>query len=102
MNGKLLVNELDSGTHRRRRRKMNIKAEQIIIERLKQDGFDGLFNPQNECACTINDGIAPCSGILTECEAGYEISGSGEYEGTFEVVRNKEMVDHRIKGIKNE
>ncbi len=70
---------------------MNPIVLKMIEERLKKDGFDGLFNNSfDSCACTIKDGLAPCNGFQHGCEAGYEIPGTGEFEGTFEVVREKE------------
>lgn len=48
---------------------MNVK--QIIETYLKENGFDGLFNTDGECACLIGD-FMPCGMVSDECEAGYK------------------------------
>lgn len=66
---------------------MNPTVLSIITERLKADGFDALFNEDNECACTINDGLAPCEAFLPfDCEAGYMIPDD---EDGFRVARER-------------
>ncbi len=42
----------------------------IIEDRLKADGYDGLYNPL-ECSCLIGD-LAPCGEIQPGCTAGYK------------------------------
>ncbi len=68
---------------------MNIEVKQIIEERLRQDGFDGLFHQFLDCGCSIENGLAPCDGIHPECEAGYIVWE--EENGTdFAIVPKKE------------
>jgi len=43
---------------------------EIIDEALLLNSFDGLFNPDGECACRCGD-LAPCGNIGESCEAGY-------------------------------
>lgn len=44
----------------------------IIESFLKENGFDGLFNTDNECACFLGD-LFPCiDSFSTECRPGYK------------------------------
>jgi hypothetical protein len=61
---------------------------EILEKAIKEGGYDGLFLA-NTCACTLKDGLIPCEGVQPTCTMGYEIPGTGDYEGTFEVVRVK-------------
>ena len=51
-------------------------VRQIVVEYLKEHGFDGLQDSQCECGCETND-LMPCYGLLDNsnnvpgCEAGY-------------------------------
>lgn len=47
---------------------MNIK--EIVAEYPKSKGFDGLWSPNAECGCKVDD-LAPCGGPMEDCEAGY-------------------------------
>ena len=42
----------------------------IVKEYLKENEFDGLYNPDGECACEIND-LQPCCENFSECRPGY-------------------------------
>jgi len=42
----------------------------IIQGWLRDNGFDGLFNP-GECACLIAD-LMPCEDYIARCEPGYK------------------------------
>lgn len=48
----------------------NITVLGIIEEYLKKNGYDGLYSPDDECACGIGD-LAPCTDIQGECMPGY-------------------------------
>lgn len=61
----------------------------IIEKAIKDGGYDGLYNELIGCACTVSEGLAPCDGFQPDCVMGYEIPGTGDYEGTFQVVRYK-------------
>ena len=41
----------------------------IVKKYLNENGFDGLFNEDNECACKADD-LAPCGEMSDACEAG--------------------------------
>lgn len=43
---------------------------QIIEEYLKENNYDGLYNSDTECACTLED-LFHCETPCTDCEAGY-------------------------------
>jgi hypothetical protein len=45
-------------------------VKEIINVYLRDFGFDGLWNPDGECACVIND-LSPCGDMCEKCEAGY-------------------------------
>ncbi len=42
----------------------------LIQAKLIEDGFDGLYNENGECACKHDD-LEPCGHIESECYAGY-------------------------------
>ena len=48
----------------------NKTVEEIVKEYLEENGFDGLYNSNADCACKLDD-LYPCGGICTECTAGY-------------------------------
>lgn len=48
---------------------MNVAA--IVNVYLKDNDFDGLWNPDGECACLV-DAIAPCGDMSEKCEAGWK------------------------------
>lgn len=45
-------------------------VKEIMIEYLKANGYDGLFNRGGECGCQIDD-LAPCCESFEYCEPGY-------------------------------
>lgn len=49
---------------------MNVK--EIVDKYLVDNGFEGLFNADDECACEICD-LAPCGAMNEECAAGYRV-----------------------------
>jgi hypothetical protein len=44
---------------------------QIIVTMLKKHNYDGLFNPDHQCACEIGD-LSPGDCINFGCEAGFK------------------------------
>lgn len=61
---------------------------QMVIERLKADGHDGLAQCEGGCGCTVDD-IAPCGEIRDDCEAARRVDfpnqdcgGGAECDGT--------------------
>jgi len=55
----------------------NMNVREIIENWLKENGYDGLYYP-DECACTIHD-LMPCHGSQAcDCEPGYEHPGDEE------------------------
>ena len=57
-------------------------VEDIVLEWLKENGYDGLYNP-GKCACEISD-LFPCGGqdCYLECMPGYKtkIKPGSEYD----------------------
>ena len=47
-------------------------VEEIVKLWLEANGYDGLFNENGECGCTLDD-LAPCGQITGDCRAGYKI-----------------------------
>lgn len=45
-------------------------CKEIITEYLKQNGFDGLYHSDSDCACRIDD-LFTCGCCIGECRAGY-------------------------------
>lgn len=62
---------------------------EIVKQYLKKNGFDGLFNVNGECACSI-ESLAPCDGYMAECEPGYLVEGCTCGQGCeYHIVRDK-------------
>ena len=58
---------------------MNKTVIEIIKKNLIEEGFDGLYNEDLECACLVDD-IEPCGEIKGDCTAGYKHPGDDEYD----------------------
>jgi hypothetical protein len=43
---------------------------ELVKSDLKNNGYDGLFHSEIDCACKLDD-LAPCGEIGMECCAGY-------------------------------
>lgn len=43
---------------------------EVLKEWLLEHGYDGLFNSDGECACTLGD-LGPCESWPEGCEPGY-------------------------------
>jgi hypothetical protein len=48
---------------------MNVK--EIIVDYLKKNGFEGLYNADGECGCLLED-LMPCGEGGDYCEPGYK------------------------------
>ena len=46
--------------------------QQILRRYLQEHGFDGLQNPDGDCACRLDD-LFPCDEPGFQCMAGYEL-----------------------------
>lgn len=49
---------------------MSLDVIEMVRERLKSDGYDGLVADGGECACLVDD-LAPCSDMKADCSAGH-------------------------------
>jgi len=59
---------------------MNLKK--VVAEWLEYKGYDGLYNPDGECACLRND-LAPCGfpdWTEEECTPGWAYEATRAYE----------------------
>ena len=45
---------------------------EIVEDYLKRNGFDGLYNSELECGCSISN-LNPCGDIKNDCTAGYQV-----------------------------
>jgi len=61
--------------HWLRRPRMNVK--EIIIEYLKDNGYDGLYC--DDCGCIIDD-LIPCDNDCSHCVPGYKTASCGDYD----------------------
>lgn len=50
---------------------------EIVKKHLVDNGFDGLYNADSECACEIND-LRPCDDDMSYCKPGYKHTGDSE------------------------
>lgn len=55
---------------------MNVR--EIIKKHLEDNGFDGLYNTDGECAC-LKDDLLPCQDDSQECEPGYKGPCNGSF-----------------------
>lgn len=51
----------------------------MLESQLRENGYDGLCNTENECGCRIGD-LMPCGEYCGECQPGYLHPRSGEYD----------------------
>jgi hypothetical protein len=51
-------------------KEMQIDVGDILIEYLTDKGYHGLYNPDGECACLIDD-LGACENIYQDCIAGW-------------------------------
>ena len=47
-------------------------VKQVILDYLADNGFDGLFSPDYDCACDPSD-LAPCEFNCLSCQPGYRV-----------------------------
>jgi len=69
-----------------------MKVEEIIVEYLDKNGYDGLFSQDGECACEKND-LAPCEHISLDCRVGYKTECDCEEEHDFHISAKKEKTN---------
>ena len=53
--------------------------KEIVEQYLKDNGYDGLWNPDVNCGCAVDD-LFPCSGDnggIIDCEPGYRVPCDG-------------------------
>lgn len=55
-------------------------VQDIIIERLKFDGFGGLFSPDGECGCALDCLIPGEYCQVQECQPGYKVMCTAKCE----------------------
>lgn len=48
-----------------------MNTRRIVRKYLEDNGFDGLFDEDGECACK-NDDLFPCDGSSFNCKPGYK------------------------------
>ena len=56
-------------------------CKQIIKKYLKENGYDGLVDCENECGCELGN-LMPCDGVIMDCEPGYkgpDLSGDCDF-----------------------
>jgi hypothetical protein len=51
-----------------------MNTKEIIRKYLQDNGFDGLWNQDDECGCEITD-LCPCGNSFEFCEPGYKRPG---------------------------
>ena len=68
-------------------------AEKNIVDFLKNNGYDGLFNADRECACDVG-ALCPCGECFAECEPGYREEGCTCGQGCdYHIVRDKPRME---------
>lgn len=71
---------------------MSTTVIQIVKEKLKAMGADGLVCPDEECGCKLDD-LAPCGGDISECQPGWISSPTGQVEHDWLMWSSKEQAD---------
>lgn len=73
----------------------DISPQQFIREYLENNNYDGLFNPEGDCACE-NDDLFPCGEYepicdeADDCEPGYKIACDCGDDHNFHISRTGE------------
>lgn len=49
-----------------------VSVSEILVDWLVDNGYDGLFNHDGDCGCSVRD-IVPCGNLGVNCEAGHEV-----------------------------
>ena len=57
-------------TEENKREKENKSVFEIVWQYLEDNDYDGLYNPNDDCACSKDD-LEPCSQMSSECTCGY-------------------------------
>lgn len=58
-----------------------LTVREIVEQRLKQDGYDGLWNSLGECSCQLDD-LWPIECLSEDCIAGHYVPcPGGDCEG---------------------
>jgi len=47
-------------------------VREIVEKYLEDNGYDGLYNTDKECACSLSD-LIPCCDGFHDCEPGHEV-----------------------------
>jgi len=55
----------------------NPTVHEIIIDWLKNHGYDGLYAEDVDCGCELSD-LIPCGFIQRDCRAGYKVMCSAD------------------------
>ncbi len=63
-------------------------VNQIVQKFLEENGFDGLFNEEIDCACKLDD-LIPCDYLDNNCTVGYLVPCDCYMEHEFHIVREK-------------
>ncbi len=68
-------------------------VEEIVIEYLKANGFDGLYN--DDCGCFLDD-LIPCSECCSNCQPGYRVENPDRSEGGWAIFPDKTQEARRL------
>lgn len=66
----------------------NPTVQEIVEKFLRENGFDGLFCEDLDCACNLED-LITCQDDCHECEAGYNVPCEDTSEYNFCIGRKK-------------
>lgn len=47
-------------------------VKKIMEKIIKDGGFDGLYNVNDDCGCNANN-LMPCDGMINDCMVGHKI-----------------------------
>ena len=74
---------------------------EIVLDYLKKNGFDGLFNTESECGCQIDE-LMPCGEPGIECTPGYKHAADPETSYDFIIGPNNDEKCPRCGAWKTE
>lgn len=57
-------------------------VKDIVRKFIEQNGYDGLFSPEGECACLADD-LSPGDCLAENCEAGYRVDEEHDWHITY-------------------
>jgi hypothetical protein len=73
----------------------------IVLAYLKEHGYDGLVDPDGECACDVTS-LAPCDHLTEHCLAGWKVPCNCGQECDWHIVTTRPVCAQCGKPVEEE